>query len=88
MGAVMIKCPDTGRDIPTGFVADRRSFSSMPVFFGARILSDLPDRARVVRAAKPGCAKRRARRNDDVAFLAGAPLQKSAALLIAPSSRR
>jgi hypothetical protein len=34
MGAVMIKCPDTGREIPTGLVADRRSFSSMPVFFG------------------------------------------------------
>src|SRR5258705_8253119 len=23
MGTVMIKCPDTGRDIPTGIVADR-----------------------------------------------------------------
>lgn len=34
MGAVMIKCPDTGHDIPTGIVADRRSFSTMPVFFG------------------------------------------------------
>jgi hypothetical protein len=33
MGAVMIKCPDTGRDIPTGMMADRRSFSSTPVFF-------------------------------------------------------
>jgi hypothetical protein len=34
MGTVMIKCPDTGRDIPTGMRADRRSFSAMPVFFG------------------------------------------------------
>ena len=33
MGAVMIKCPDTGRDVPTGMMADRRSFSSQPVFF-------------------------------------------------------
>jgi hypothetical protein len=34
MGAVMIKCPDTGRDIPTGMIADRRKFSATPVFFG------------------------------------------------------
>ena len=33
MGLVMIKCPDTGRDIPTGMMADRSSFSAMPVFF-------------------------------------------------------
>ena len=33
MGAVMIKCPDTGRDIATGIVADRASFNSTPVFF-------------------------------------------------------
>src|SRR5688572_4292298 len=34
MGAVMVRCPDTGREIPTGIVADRRSFNSTPVFFG------------------------------------------------------
>jgi hypothetical protein len=33
MGTVMIKCPDTGRDIPTGMMADRTSFSATPVFF-------------------------------------------------------
>jgi hypothetical protein len=33
MGTVMIRCPDTGRDIPTGMVADRKSFNSTPVFF-------------------------------------------------------
>jgi hypothetical protein len=33
MGTVMIKCPGTGREIPTGMVADRNSFSSTPVFF-------------------------------------------------------
>jgi len=33
MGAVMIKCPDTGRDIPTGLVADSKSFRATPVFF-------------------------------------------------------
>ena len=40
MGAVMIKCPDTGCDIPTGIVADRESFKSTPVFF-ARVLCPL-----------------------------------------------
>jgi len=34
MGAVMIRCPQTGREIPTGMVADRRSFQATPVFFG------------------------------------------------------
>jgi hypothetical protein len=33
MGTVMVKCPDTGRNIPTGIVADRASFNSTPVFF-------------------------------------------------------
>jgi len=33
MGAVMIRCPDTGCEIATGLVADRASFRSMPVFF-------------------------------------------------------
>ena len=33
MGTVMIKCPDTGIDIPTGMVADRESFRATPVFF-------------------------------------------------------
>jgi hypothetical protein len=37
MGSVMIKCPDTGHDIPTGMMADRLSFSATPVFF-ARVL--------------------------------------------------
>ena len=33
MGAVMVKCPETGRQIPTGMVADRQSFEATPVFF-------------------------------------------------------
>ena len=33
MGTVMVKCPNTGRNIPTGIVADRVSFNSTPVFF-------------------------------------------------------
>ena len=37
MGAVMVRCPETGRDIPTGIVADRESFHATPVFF-ARVL--------------------------------------------------
>src|SRR6266705_5995133 len=33
MGAVMVRCPQTGRDIPTGLVTDRKSFDATPVFF-------------------------------------------------------
>ena len=33
MGAVMVRCPHPGRDIPTGLVTDRKSFEAMPVFF-------------------------------------------------------
>jgi len=33
MGAVMVRCPQTGRDIPTGLTSDRKSFEAMPVFF-------------------------------------------------------
>lgn len=40
MGAVMVKCPDTGRDIATGMVADRASFNATPVFF-ARVYCPL-----------------------------------------------
>ena len=31
--SVMIRCPETGRDIPTGMIADRESFNATPVFF-------------------------------------------------------
>jgi hypothetical protein len=33
MGVVMIKCPETGREISTGMVTDRARFRAMPVFF-------------------------------------------------------
>jgi hypothetical protein len=33
MGVVMIKCPQTGREIPTGIKADRQSFRCSAVFF-------------------------------------------------------
>jgi hypothetical protein len=33
MGTVMIKCPQTGREIPTGYEADPMRFRSSPVFF-------------------------------------------------------
>jgi hypothetical protein len=33
MGTVMVKCPNTGRDISTGITADRESFAATPVFF-------------------------------------------------------
>jgi len=34
MGMVMVKCPQTGRAIPTGIKTDRESFRRSPVFFG------------------------------------------------------
>ncbi len=34
MGMLMIKCPDTGKSIPTGLEADLSSFGRSPVFFG------------------------------------------------------
>jgi hypothetical protein len=33
MGIVMIRCPQTGREIPTGYEADPARFSASPVFF-------------------------------------------------------
>jgi hypothetical protein len=33
MGAVMVRCPRTGRDIETGLVSDRERFRATPVFF-------------------------------------------------------
>ena len=33
MGVVMIRCPQTGRDIPTGFEMDTEEFQRAPVFF-------------------------------------------------------
>jgi hypothetical protein len=33
MGTLMIRCPETGREISTGYEADRASFDSSPVFF-------------------------------------------------------
>jgi hypothetical protein len=33
MGAVMVRCPQTGREIPTGMIADPKSFHATPVFF-------------------------------------------------------
>ena len=33
MGSVVIRCPATGRTIPTGIEADRLKFACSPVFF-------------------------------------------------------
>ena len=33
MGTVMIRCPQTGREIPTGYEADPILFNATPVFF-------------------------------------------------------
>jgi hypothetical protein len=39
MGVVMIKCPGTGRTIPTGMEADRERFRRSPVFFARTFCS-------------------------------------------------
>ena len=56
MGILMIKCPTTGRDIPTGIETDWASFTSAPVFFSRTYLSDLSNQPRMVR--KAGMASR------------------------------
>ena len=33
MGAVMVRCPATGREIATGMVMDGETFRATPVFF-------------------------------------------------------
>jgi hypothetical protein len=33
MGMVMIRCPQTGREIATGILSDRSQFACTPVFF-------------------------------------------------------
>jgi len=35
MGTVMVRCPQTGRELATGLEADRESFKSTPVFFSS-----------------------------------------------------
>jgi len=35
MSMVMVKCPQTGRAIPTGIKTDHESFQRSPVFLGA-----------------------------------------------------
>ncbi len=39
MGVVMIKCPATGRAIPTDIKMDRERFRCSPVFFGRTFCS-------------------------------------------------
>jgi hypothetical protein len=34
MGALVIQCPETSRQIPTGYEVEAASFQRMPVFFG------------------------------------------------------
>jgi len=56
MGAVMIRCPETGQDIPTGIVADRKSFAATPVFF-ARAYCPIVGPSTSGSPGKLGCAK-------------------------------
>ena len=39
MGIIMIKCPQTGREISTGIKADREKFRSSVVFFARTFCS-------------------------------------------------
>jgi hypothetical protein len=61
MGMVMVKCPETGRAIPTGMKTDRERFQRSSVFFWAHPLPDLPHRSRLVRARSVGPRARRER---------------------------
>jgi hypothetical protein len=39
MGMIMIRCPQTGRVVPTGIEADRERFRSSTVFFARTLCS-------------------------------------------------
>ena len=58
MGAVMVRCPETGRDIPTGLVTDRKSFDATPVFF-ARVYCPIcrSEHEWFAKARRLGCAR-------------------------------
>ena len=43
MGAIMIRCPQTGREIPTGIEMDTSEFQRAPVFF-SRVQCPVCDR--------------------------------------------
>ena len=43
MGVVMIRCPQTGRDIPTGIEMSGEQFNAAPVFF-SRVQCPVCDR--------------------------------------------
>ena len=46
MSMVMVKCPQTGRAIPTGIKSDRESFRRSPVFFGRMLAAGLVSTSR------------------------------------------
>ena len=56
MGTVMIRCPETGRDIPTGIVADRESFQRHAGILRTGLVPDLPRPSTNGSPRKPGCA--------------------------------
>jgi hypothetical protein len=56
MGAVMVRCPETGRHIPTGLVTDRKSFDATPVFF-ARVYCPICRSEHEWFAKEAGCAR-------------------------------
>ena len=54
MGMVMVKCPQSGRAIPTGIKTDRESFGRSAGVLLAHPLPDLPHRSCLVRAGSLG----------------------------------
>ena len=62
MGAVMIRCPQSGRDIPTGIEMDTAEFQRAPVFFST-VQCPVCGREHEWFARTPGCATARRRPN-------------------------
>jgi len=54
MGVLVIRCPQTGREIPTGFEMDAAEFQRAPVFFSRVQCPGLQSRTRMVRQGRMG----------------------------------
>jgi len=75
VGILMIKCPATGRDIPTGIETDRRTFADIAGILLAHLLSVLPNQPRMVRKAGVGSRRKPGaeRKASDFAVVASGP---------------
>ena len=61
MGSIMIRCPQSGREIPTGIEMDVAEFRRAPVFF-SRVQSRFAIKSTNGSPRTPGCATARTRR--------------------------